>query len=83
MNAEAAGTIVPERIGKAGTTVKKGMVSTLKGLNEIEAEITSFVRHTVSDTLREGGEAAKETLSITRDVVKGARLPRKWAQVSS
>jgi hypothetical protein len=38
-------------IGKAGTTVKEGIVGSLKGINEIEAEIVSLVR-TLSNTLR-------------------------------
>ena len=36
-------------IGKAGTAVKEGVVSSLKGINEIEAEIVSLVRNTVSN----------------------------------
>jgi hypothetical protein len=73
MKAEAVSNVAyHEGIGKAGTEVKEGISSSLKGINEIEAEIVSLVRNTVSNTLRAGGEVAGESLSITKDVVKGA-----------
>jgi hypothetical protein len=31
-----------EQIGKAGTTVKEGVISSLEGIKEIEAEIVSL-----------------------------------------
>ena len=45
-------TNIGEELGKAGTTVKEGVVSSLKGINEIEAEIVTTVRNTVSTTLK-------------------------------
>lgn len=57
---------------KAGTTVKEGIVNSLKGINEIEAEIVSLARNTVSSTLQATGGVAKEGFGVTTDVVKGA-----------
>ncbi len=55
MNYKAASDIQYEdRIGKAGIAVKEGIISSLQGINEIEAEIVSLVRNTVSNTLRAG-----------------------------
>ena len=45
---EKGGPGISESIGKAGTTVKDGIVSSLKGINEIEAEIVSLVLSYVS-----------------------------------
>jgi len=39
-------------LSQAGTAVKEGIVGSLKGINEIEAEIVSLVRNTVSNTLQ-------------------------------
>ncbi|HXX82137.1 MAG TPA: hypothetical protein VEI46_11350, partial [Thermodesulfovibrionales bacterium] len=54
-------------ISKVGTSVKEGVVSSLKGINEIEAEIVSLVRNTVSNTLRATGSVANEAVTITKD----------------
>lgn len=64
-------TTGPE-LQKAGTTMKEGIVNSLKGINEVEAEIVTLARNTVSQTLRATGDVAKEGLSVTTDVVKGA-----------
>ena len=73
MKSEAVNEITyQEGIGKTGTAVKEGIISSLKGLNEIEAEIVSLVRNTVSNTLRATGEVAGESLSVTKEVLKGA-----------
>ena len=53
-----------EEIGKAGTAVKEGIICSLKGINEIEAEIVCLVRNTVLNTLRAGRDVAGESLSI-------------------
>ena len=45
-------------IGKAGTAVKEGIISSLKGINEIEAEIVSLVRKTVAGALQATGSSA-------------------------
>ena len=72
-NAETiSGETSAQDIGKAGSAVKEGVVSSLKGINEIEAEIVSLVRNTVSNTLRATGAVADEAVGITKDVVKGA-----------
>src|SRR3989304_9382084 len=47
-----------EEIGHVGTSVKDGIVSSLKGINEIEAEIVSLVRNIVSNTQRARGAEA-------------------------
>jgi len=52
--------------------VKEGVINSLKGLNEIEAQIVSLVRSTGSVTLRETGSIAGEATAVTKDVVKGA-----------
>jgi hypothetical protein len=59
-------------IGKAGTAVKEGIISSLRGINEIEAEMVSLVRNTVSNTLRAIGAVTGESIHLVRDVVKGA-----------
>src|SRR5208337_1859772 len=61
-----------EAIGKAGYAVKEGIISSLKGINEIEGEIVSLVRNTVSNTLRSTGSIAGEMVSVIKDVFKGA-----------
>ena len=61
-----------QSLGQAGTSVKDGVVSSLKGINEIEAEIVSLVRNTVSTSLRATGFLAGESLKVTQEVVKGA-----------
>ncbi len=63
---------VGESIGKAGMAVKEGIVGSLKGINEIEAEIVSLVRTTVSNALRTIGVAAHEGITVAKDVMKGA-----------
>src|SRR5712691_4076418 len=62
---------IGESIGTAGTAVKDGIVSSLKGVQEIETEIVNLVRSTVSDTLQATGSMASETVTVVRDVVKG------------
>ena len=47
------------------------MASSLKGINEIEAEIVSLVRNTVSTTLKASGSVATDALNVSKDVVKG------------
>jgi hypothetical protein len=59
-------------MGRAGTAVKEGVARSLKGLNEIEADIVSLVRNTVSDTLKLTADIADMSLSLTTEVVKGA-----------
>jgi hypothetical protein len=51
---------IEETIGSAGTAVKKGIIGALKGLNEIEAEIVTLVRKTVSDAFKTTGGVAQE-----------------------
>jgi hypothetical protein len=65
-------TGIGEGIGKAGTTVKEGIIGSLRGINEIEAEMVSLVRGTISNTLRATGAVTSESVDLVRDVVKGA-----------
>ena len=44
----------------------QGVISSLKGINEIEAEIVSLVRNTVSNSLRATGAVAGETVGLPR-----------------
>ena len=60
------------RLGAAGGAVKDGMIRSLRGVNEIEAEMVSVVRSTVSDTLRATGSIADETVHVARDAILGA-----------
>ena len=49
--ADAAG----RTIGAAGTAVRTGITGSLRGIDEIESDIVSLVRNTVSNTLRATG----------------------------
>ena len=60
-----------QAMGGAGTTVKEGVLSGLKGINEIETQIVTLVRNTVSDTLKATGSVADETVKVTKDVLQG------------
>jgi hypothetical protein len=73
-----------QELHKAGTTMKEGIVNSLKGINEIEAEIVTLARNTVSQTLRATGDVAKEGFGVTTDVIKGAiQAQRAWPKGSS
>ena len=50
---------IGEMLGEAGATVKEGIVSSLKGLNEIEAQIVSLARNTVTDVLKSTGNRSQ------------------------
>ena len=63
---------VGETLGKAGTTVKDGIVGSLKGMQEIEAEIVNLTRKVVTDSLKATGSVAQETINVSKDVFKGA-----------
>jgi hypothetical protein len=52
------GIEVGSSLGQVGTVIKDGIVGSLQGLREIEAEMVSLIRHTVSDTLRATGTTA-------------------------
>ncbi len=58
-------------IGKAGGTVKAGIVNSLRGVDDIEAEIVTLVRHTVSNTLTATGQVATDAMVVVRYVAKG------------
>jgi hypothetical protein len=55
-------TSASEAVGKAGTQVKEGIVGSLNGSNEIEAEIVTLVRSTVSNTLKASQAVANESI---------------------
>lgn len=59
-------------MGNAGRTVKDGIIGSLKGINEIEAEIVTLVRDTVANSIRATGNVSSDLVTVTRDVVKGA-----------
>jgi len=46
--------VISAKLGGAGSAMKNGIVASLKGVNEIEAEIVSLARNTVSDTRGNG-----------------------------
>jgi hypothetical protein len=68
---ETPRTDIKATMGKAGVTVKEGVLSGLKGINEIETQIVTLVKNTVSDTLQATGSVADETVNVTRSVLQG------------
>ena len=62
----AASRAAARSIGEAGTTVKTGIAGSLRGIDEIESEIVSLVRNTVSNTLRATGAVGTEAASVAR-----------------
>jgi len=68
---ETPRTDIKATIGKAGATVKDGLLSGLKGIGEIETQIVTLVSNTVSDTLKATGSVADETVNVTRSVLQG------------
>ena len=88
-------TNIKATIGEAGATVKEGVLSSIKGINEIETQIVTLVRNTVSDTLKATGSVADETVNVTRSVLQGTfkaaeevgtgllLAPRAWQKGSS
>jgi hypothetical protein len=63
---------VGEMLGGAGTTVKEGVVGSLKGLNEIGTQIVNLAGNTMTDVLKATGSVANETINVSKDVFKGA-----------
>ena len=51
-------------IGAAGTAVRTGITGSLRGIDEIESDIVSLVRNTVSNTLRATGAVGTEAVSV-------------------
>jgi len=75
------GQTVAESIGRAGLQVKEGIIGSLKGINEIEAEIVGLVRNTVSVALKASGSIAHESIDVTKDVIKGpSARPKRSAR---
>ena len=70
--APGAGASTQADLGKAGTAVKEGVIRSLKGLNEIEADIVSLVRNTVADSLKLTADVANLSLGLTTEIIKGA-----------
>ena len=71
---------IGEMLGEAGTTVKDGIVGSLKGLNEIEAQIVNLARNTVTDVLKGTGSVAMRPSMSARTSSKGRlKPPKKWA----
>jgi predicted transcriptional regulator len=68
---ETPRTEIKAAMGEAGATVKEGVLSSLKGINEIETQIATLVRNTVSDTLKATGSVADETLNVAKEVLQG------------
>ena len=57
---------------KAGAAVKEGIIGSLTGISEIEAEIVGLVRNTASNSFRASGAVASEGINVTPDIIKGA-----------
>ena len=63
-------TDITDQVGTAGATVKSGIISSLKGIEEIEAEIVTLVRKTVSGTIKTvRSESDMQLASIDRSAV--------------
>ena len=58
---------VKEDVGKVGSCVKAGVINSLKGINEIEAEIVRLVR-VISNAVRATGSVANDGVEIAKDV---------------
>jgi hypothetical protein len=70
-----------EGLHKAGATMKEGIVDSLKGVNEIESEIVSLARNTVSNTLQASGDVAK--VGIGEWVQRAWPRESFWASATS
>jgi predicted transcriptional regulator len=68
---EPPGADVRATIGEAGATVGEGVLSSFKGISEMETQIVTLVRNTVSDTIKATGSVAGETVNVTKDVLQG------------
>ena len=58
--------------GDIGTTVTNGIISSLRGLNDIETEMVNLGRNTVSQTLQATGGVTTESLAVINNVVQAA-----------
>ncbi|SET08992.1 hypothetical protein SAMN05216412_103102 [Nitrosospira multiformis] len=56
----------------AGNTVKTGIASGLRGIDEIEADMVNLVRNTISHTLQATGAVGTEAVDVTRTTVNAA-----------
>jgi hypothetical protein len=65
-------TRATQKIGKAGLAVKRGVIRSLNGIDEIEAEIVSLVRTIVSDALHATSFVEGESVGIIKDIVTGS-----------
>lgn len=72
MSETAKGTEAKHTIGEAGSAVEECVISSLKGINEIEAEIINLVRNTVSNRHRATGSVVVDAVGITKDVIERA-----------
>jgi hypothetical protein len=59
-------------VGAIGTSVKEGVVRSLRGVDEVEAEAFTVARDTVSNAIRTTGAVANDVITVTRDVARGA-----------
>jgi len=59
-------------IGSAGTALKEGLAGTLKGISEVEAEIVSLARNTLSTTHSATVSVTSEGLNVIKDMLKRA-----------
>lgn len=58
-------------IEDAAHSLKQGIVLSLSGLTEIETDIATLVRKTVSDALRTGGAGAGDLVNVVHHIVMG------------
>jgi len=64
-------------LGEAGSTLKEGIVGSLKGLNEIGTQIISLAHNTLTDVLKPTGSVANETSMSARTSSEGQLKPPK------
>jgi hypothetical protein len=63
--------IVGETVSKAGTALKEGAVDSVRGIGEVEGEISTLVMKTVALTADTTGAVASAGLRLASEVVKG------------
>lgn len=60
-----------DAIGKAGATVKQGVLNSFEVIKQIEAGLVSLVKNTVSETVKATGTVADVAVGVTKDVLAG------------
>ena len=59
-------------LSNVARAVKEGIIGSLKGLNEIQAEIVNVARDTVTGAVKATSEVTSVTINSIVDIVKGS-----------